>query len=86
MLSMKTWALSIGTFFSVSFLLCVAWGLLTPASVQMHGFLEEILPGFRWLSTGSFVLGLVESFLWGVYLGVVFVPIHNFFQRRLIRA
>jgi hypothetical protein len=37
-----------------------------------------VLPGFRWLSPASFVLGLVESFLWGVYLGVVFTPIYNF--------
>jgi hypothetical protein len=40
------------------------------------------LPGFRWLSVGSFVLGLVESFLYGAYTGLVFVPIYNFVLRR----
>ena len=27
-------------------------------------------------------LGLIESFLYGVYAGLVFVPIHNFLTRR----
>lgn len=40
------------------------------------------LPGFRWLSLGSFVLGLVESFLYGAYAGLVFTPIHNLVARR----
>jgi hypothetical protein len=51
----------------------------------MHEFLETVLPGFRWLTFGSFVLGLVESFVWGAYLAVVFVPIHNFLHRRWVR-
>jgi hypothetical protein len=28
------------------------------------------------------VLGLVESFLYGAYAGLVFTPIHNFIARR----
>lgn len=34
------------------------------------------MPG--WLTAGSFVLGLVESFLYGAYAGLVFTPIDNF--------
>jgi hypothetical protein len=48
----------------------------------MHEFLEMVLPGFRWLSVGSFLIGLVESFLWGAYPGIVYVPIYNFFSKR----
>lgn len=48
----------------------------------MHGFLELVLPGFTWLSGWSFLLGLVESFLFGVYFGAVYVPIHNFVLKR----
>lgn len=77
MLNLKVWSVSLGLTGAVSFVACVAWGLATPQSVHMHPLLEMILPGFHWLSVGSFFLGLVESFLWGVWGAVVFVPIHN---------
>jgi hypothetical protein len=48
----------------------------------MKAFLEAVLPAFRWLTFGGFLLGLAESFLYGVYIGVVFVPIYNFINRR----
>jgi hypothetical protein len=41
-----------------------------------------VFPGFRWLTVGSFILGLVESFLYGAYAGLVFVPIYNLVLRR----
>jgi len=31
------------------------------------------------------ILGLVESFIWGWYIALVFGPIYNFFSRRLER-
>ena len=79
MLNMKVVSLSLGVSAAVSFVVCVIWGLLLPESWHMHGFLELVLPGFKWLSAGSFVVGLVGSFLFGVYAGVVYVPIKNFF-------
>ncbi|MFQ5538455.1 MAG: DUF5676 family membrane protein [Gemmatimonadota bacterium] len=82
MLSAKVVALSLAVFTAVSFVLCVAWGLLVPESFHMHTFLEAVLPGFQWLSPGAFLLGLVESFAWGVYGGLVYVPIYNAFHRR----
>jgi hypothetical protein len=48
---------------------------------MMAGFLEAVLPAFKWLTLGGFILGLIESFLYGVYIGVVFVPIYNFFNK-----
>ncbi len=75
-----TWTL--GLFTTVSFLLCVLYGLVTPESLHMHQFLEMVLPAFTWLSFGSFVLGLVESFLWGVYLGLGYSLIYNFLHRK----
>ncbi|MHB1234003.1 MAG: DUF5676 family membrane protein [Burkholderiales bacterium] len=40
-----------------------------------------MLPAFKWLTWWGFLLGLVESFLYGVYAGLVYVPIYNFLQR-----
>ena len=45
----------------------------------------KLLPGFTWLTWPSFLLGLIEAFLYGIYFGLVFVPLYNFFQSRLSR-
>lgn len=52
----------------------------------MAGFLESVLPAFRWLTLWGFWLGLIESFLYGVYAGLVFVPIYNVLARRMAVA
>lgn len=75
-----TW--SLGLFGAVTFVVCVVYGLIVPESLHMTQFLEMVLPGFRWLTVGSFVLGLVESFLYGAYAGLVFTPIFNLVARR----
>jgi 2TM family of unknown function (DUF5676) len=75
-----TW--SLGVFAALTFVVCVVYGLLVPKAFHMSQFLEITLPGFQWLSLGAFVLGLVESFLYGAYVGLVYTPIHNFFARR----
>lgn len=62
-----TWVLTV--FGGVSFVLCVLYGLVAPKAFHMTQLLEITLPGFRWLSVGSFVLGVVESVLYGVYAG-----------------
>ena len=81
-LSWKIMTWSLGIFCAVSFVLCVLYGLVVPKTLHMVQFLEITLPGFRWLSPGSFVLGLVESFLYGAYAGLVFTPIYNLVARR----
>jgi hypothetical protein len=48
----------------------------------MSVFLEEVLPAFKWISFGGFILGLVESFLYGAYIGIVFVPIYNYLNKK----
>lgn len=82
MLNIKTVTWSLGIFFTFSFILCIIYGLLTPESIHMHQFLENVLPAFKWLTVGGFFLGLAESFLWGVYIGLVYTPIYNFFYKR----
>ncbi|MBL8996272.1 MAG: hypothetical protein KJZ74_09275 [Gemmatimonadales bacterium] len=79
-----TWSLS--TFTALSFVFCVLFGLVTPESLHMHRFLEAVLPAFEWLSWTSFALGLVESFLWGAYVGLVFTPLYNLHYRRALRS
>ena len=82
MLSVKVMSWSLGMFTAISFVLCVIYGLIAPPSLHMAPFLEMVLPAFKWLTVGGFILGLIESFLYGAYAGLVFVPIHNFVARR----
>jgi hypothetical protein len=63
-------------------MVCVAYGLVAPESLHMTAFLEQMLPGFRWLTPGGFVIGLIEAFLYGAYAGLVFTPIYNRLLRR----
>ena len=81
MLNIKVWTMSLGSFLAISFTLCVLGGLIAPDLPIAHEKLEVLLPGFVWISPGAFVLGLVESFLYGAYAGLLFVPLHNFFAR-----
>ena len=74
-----SWALATTTL--ISFVVCVGYGLVTPETLHMHAFLEQVLPGFKWLTLPGFLIGLVESFLYGAYAGLVYVPVYNFFAR-----
>jgi hypothetical protein len=82
MLNIRVLTWSLATFTTFSYLVCILYGLIVPESLHMVQFLEITLPGFKWLSLGAFIIGLVESFLYGVYAGLVFTPIYNFYQRK----
>ena len=40
------------------------------------------IESFKWLTLPAFCLGVLESFFYGVYAGLVFVPIYNLLARR----
>ncbi|MEO8505789.1 MAG: DUF5676 family membrane protein [Acidobacteriota bacterium] len=82
MLNLKVMSWSLGIFAAISFVLCVVYGLIVPPSLHMAQTLEAVLPAFKWLTLPGFFLGLLESFLYGAYAGLVFVPIHNALLRR----
>lgn len=78
-----TWSLA--TFSLFSYLVCIAYGLIVPKSLHMAQFLEIALPGFKWLTLWGFVIGAIESFLYGVYAGLVYTPIYNFLHEKWAR-
>lgn len=85
-LNLKVVIWSLGLFGAVSFVLCVVYGLLVPEALHMKQLLLILLPGFTWLTFGGFLLGLAESFLYGVYAGLVYVPLYNSLHRRWVRS
>jgi hypothetical protein len=82
MLNIKIVSWSLGMFTTIAFILCVIYGLIVPPNLHMASALEAVLPAFKWLTFGGFFLGLIESFLYGAYVGLVFVPVYNCLVRR----
>lgn len=73
--------MSLGVLLALSYALCVLFGLLFPGATMYQAWLP-LLPGVSWLSWPSALLGLVETFAYGWYIAVIFVPTWNFFSRR----
>ncbi len=71
-------ALSLGVFLVLTYVLCVGFDLLFPA-LAMHSSWQALLPGFVWLNWPSFLLGLVESFAYAWYVALIFGPLFNLF-------
>jgi hypothetical protein len=82
MLNIKVVSWALATTTSLSFVVCIAFAFFTPESLHSRALLEQLLPGFKWLTFPGFLIGVVESFLYGAYAGLVYVPIYNFFARR----
>lgn len=68
-------------FLAITFALCVAFDLLFPAHAMYEAW-QKLLPGFVWLSWQSFLLGLIESYGYGWYFALVWVPLYNVFAAR----
>ncbi len=66
-------------FLAISFTLCVLWDLILP-TYAMHESWQQFLPGFQWLSWQSFALGLAESYAYGWFVALVWVPLFNIFS------
>jgi hypothetical protein len=82
LIPLVTFGLSLSLFLSISYFFCVSGYLLFPQLPISHSSLSLFLPGFELLSWRTFTLGLAESFAWGWYVTLVFVPLYNFFSSR----
>ena len=80
MLSLKRygWLCVLGG--EVVYVLCLIGGLLpwrTSRGIELHHALFETLPGFTWLTFGSFVLGVIYMFVFAWIFAVYMVWMHN---------
>ena len=65
---------------AIGYVVCVAYDLLFGQT--MYQAWVALLPGFTWISWGSFFLGLIEVIVYGIFFGLVFAPLYNFFLIR----
>jgi hypothetical protein len=80
-LSIATLGVSLGAFLAISFLACIALGLMIP-DVGMHRPWLQFFPGFEWLTWRGVVLGLVWTQVYAWYMAIVFGALFNFFAKR----
>lgn len=83
-LSIKVVGLSLALFLSIIYIICVVFGLLWP-KFAMYKVWAPLLPGFSWISWQAFLLGLVESFIYGYIIAIIFVPIYNLLNREMCK-
>lgn len=83
-LSIETLGWSLSLFFIVSYLLCIASGLVLP-DWGMHRPWLQFFPGFKWLTPSGFLIGLAEAFAYGWYVALLFVPLYNSIADRRAR-
>ncbi|MBZ5540203.1 MAG: DUF5676 family membrane protein [Acidobacteriia bacterium] len=80
-LSLKGVGHATSLFLAITFAACVAFDLLLPQHAMFQAW-QKLLPGFQWISWKSFLLGLVESYGYGWYFALIWVPLYNVFAAR----
>jgi hypothetical protein len=83
---LSLWAVGHATslFLATTFVLCVGFDLSFP-HMAMYESWQALLPGFTWISWRSFLLGLAESYGYGWYFALIWVPLYNVLNRRVTR-
>lgn len=83
-LTMSAFGHATSLFLAITFVLCVSFDLAFP-HVAMYRSWQALLPGFTWISWSSFILGLVESYGYGWFATLIWVPLYNVFNARARR-
>ncbi len=65
----------------ISYTLCVVFDLIFP-EYSMYQTWGKLLPGFTGLNWQSFFIGLIESYAYGWYFALIWVPLHNVFTTK----
>jgi len=83
-LSLAAFGHATSLFLAITFVLCVGFDLVFP-QMAMYRSWQALLPGFTWISWSSFLLGLVESYGYGWYVALIWVPLYNVLSARAAR-
>ena len=81
--SILAWGWALSVFLLITYLLCVAFGLIAPDTFHMHEAWAPLLPGFDWLTWPGFFAGAIGSFLYGWYIAILGVPLVHYFRKRI---
>jgi len=68
-------------FLVFSYSICIVFDLLFPEHAMYEAW-QKLLPGFKWISWKSFIIGFLETYAYGWYFAVIWVPLYNYFYSR----
>lgn len=68
-------------FMVITFSICAVFDLLFP-DYAMIRIWQGLLPGFSLTEWWGFIIGLIESYAYGWYFALIWVPIYNYFNSR----
>ena len=78
---MKEWLKygnKVGVFLALLFIACFVWYWVQPVHQELHmQRLELSFFGYQGMNSGSFIFGLVQSYIWG-YIGVALWHVANY--------
>jgi len=78
--------MALSLFLAISYVICITSYLVLPGLPIKHDMLSIFLPGFELLSWQDFFLGLVESYAYGWYIALIWVPLYNVSVSRRARV
>jgi len=82
--STRQTSLALATVLGALFIVCFFWGytISDPAVNSLHmNMLRMSFPGFTGLTLTSFILGLIQSVIWGLLIGWAYATSLNFFKK-----
>lgn len=79
-LSIKAVSLTLAISFSIAYVGCILYGLASPT--PLHTGILDTIPFFKWLDPASFLIGLIEFFVAGLFYGTIAVLIYNYLIKR----
>ena len=79
----KVLGAAMAAFLAFAYILCIVHDLVFGNA--MYRAWMGLLPGFSWISVPSFCLGLLETIVYGLFFGLVFAPLYNFFLTKVWR-
>ncbi len=82
-INIKKFGLTLSTFFAIGYVLDFAWHfLLSDASRDLYLQLLQIMYiGFTGFNVASFILGLVQIYIWGWVIAGIFGWLWNYFHK-----
>lgn len=86
MFKLRVWVLSLGSFCVLAFVQFLIWDRALAGHAQIYEIARVVLPGFDSHTIRGVLLGIMDSFLWGAYAALLFVPIHNYYYAIRHRA
>ena len=80
----KTLFLTLITYFLALFTLCFVYDLIISDELSMAFLWKVFLPGFKDLSLSSYLIGVLDIFVYSVYTSFIFSVTLNYFEKTQI--